>query len=97
MTEFELLLQKVEMGHVAHSSFDLKSNTMFSICTLQSETKEYFGNKIGMKCKYAPAPVKLGDRCVKATSDYGQKDYPSCAHILDFLRFSVTFSYCCEW
>ena len=105
VSEFELLLQKVEMGLSAHSSFDLKfennTKTYLTQClafahannnTLQSEMKEYFGNKLKIKCKYASAPVKLGNRCiVKATSDYGQKEYPSCANILDFLRFSVTF------
>ena len=104
--EFELLLQKIEMGDSAHSNFDLKfennTKTYLTQClafahannnTLQSEMKDYFGNKIGIKCKYASAPVKLANRCVvKATSDYGKKDYPSCAHILDFLRFSVTFN-----
>ena len=63
--------------------------------TLQLEMKEYFDNyknKLNVKCKYQDAPVKLIDRCVvKATSDYGKKEYPSCANILDFLRFSVTF------
>ena len=103
--ELELLLQKVAMGSSAHSTFDLKFETntksyltqclAFSHAnnnTLQTEMKEYFKNKSKIKCKYASAPVKLSDRCVvKATSDYGKKEYPSCANILDFLRFSVTF------
>ena len=105
LNEFELLLQKVEMGYGAHSSFDLKfesnTKTYLTQCLafahannniLQSEMKEYFGNELGIKCKYASAPVKLSDRCVvKATSDYGKREYPSCANILDFMRFSVTF------
>ena len=27
----------------------------------------------------------------KCTNDYGHKNFPSASHILDFLRFSVTF------
>ena len=105
VSEFELLLQKVEMGTGAYSNFDLKfennTKTYLTQCLafahannnqFQTEMKEYFNNQLKIKCKYASAPVKLGDRCiVKATSDYGQKEYPSCANILDFLRFSVTF------
>ena len=105
VNEFELLLQKVEMGSSAYSSFDVKfennTKSYLTQClafahannnTLQTEMKKYFDNTIGIKCQYQSAPVKLSDRCiVKATSDYGGKKYPSCANILDFLRFSVTF------
>ena len=93
------------MGASAHSSYNLKLETNTKVylaqClafahannnTLQSEMKEYFSNKLGIKCKYTAAPVKLRAHCVvKATSDCRKKDYPSCANILDFLRFSVTF------
>ena len=101
VNERELIIKKHEMGS-AHSIFDLKSEmnckTYLTKClvfahsnnnTFQSQMKEYFKDK---KCKYQSAPVKLRDRCVvKATSDYGKKHYPSCANILDFMRFSVTF------
>ena len=55
----------------------------------QRQMKEYFSD---VQCEYASAPVKMYDRCVmKATSDYGNNQFPSASHILDFLRFSVTF------
>ena len=62
---------------------------------LQSEMRTYFHRMEYaslIKCEYQSAPVKLTDRCVvKATSDYGKAKYPSCARILDYMRFSVTF------
>ena len=62
--------------------------------------KEYFGNmnnKLGIKPQYQSAPVKLSSRCVvKATNDYGKKSFPSCANILDYMRFSVTFDNVCD-
>ena len=43
-------------------------------------------------CHFQAAPIKLFDRCVvKATSDYQDKEFPSVANIVDFMRFSVTF------
>ena len=42
---------------------------------------------------FAPAPVKQYDRClIKSNTDYGDRDYPSVACIVDFLRCSVTYS-----
>ena len=87
VNERELIIQKYEMGISAHSRFDLKyemnSKTYLTQCLvfahtnnnrLQSEMKEYFSDKLGVKCKYQSAPVKLSNRCVvKATSDYGKK------------------------
>ena len=68
-------------------SFAHSNNNRF-----QKQMKQYFTNELKIQCKYASAPVKLYDRCViKATSDYGEKEYPSAANILDYLRFSVTF------
>ena len=47
----------------------------------------------GKNCQYQAAPVKTYERCViKATQDYGTRNFPSAACILDFLRFSVTFN-----
>ena len=63
----------------------------------QSQMREYFGNKLGIKCHYQSAPVKVSSRCVvKATSDYGKAEFPSCANILDYMRFSVTFDNVCD-
>ena len=105
VNEFDLSLQKVVMGVGEHSNFDLtfENNTKSYLTqclafahannnTLQSEMQEYFNDKLKIVCQYSSAPVKLATRCiVKATSDYGRKEYPSCANIVDFLRFSVTF------
>ena len=63
----------------------------------QSQMREYFGNKIGMKCKYQSSPVKLSARyVVKAISDYGKEDIPSCANILDYMKVDVTFDNVCN-
>lgn len=41
---------------------------------------------------YQSAPVKLGERCiVKSQIDYGDKQWPSCANIADYIRASCTF------
>ena len=83
-----------------HSNFDLKfetnTKTYLTQCLAFAHAIIinfiYVEEKLKMKCRYQAAPVKLSDRCVvKATSDYGKREYASCASILDFMRFSVTF------
>ena len=59
----------------------IKTNNHILKCTTQLRD---------IKCKYASPPVKLYDRCVvKGTSDYGKNAFPSCSHILDYLRFDL--------
>ena len=63
----------------------------------QSDVKSIFshiarskGNNISHS--FSSGSVKLRERCViKSSTDYGNKQFPSVAHILDFLRCSVTF------
>ena len=104
--EIDVLVASIEMGNEAHSRFNLSfennSKVYLTQCLsfahsnnnkFQQEMSNYFNNKCNIKCQYQSAPVKLYDRCVvKATSDYSDAQYPTCANILDFLRFSVTFN-----
>ena len=108
--EFDLIVIKVEMGSNAYSSFGLKfrnnTNIYLTKCLVfaqinnnkfQSKMREYFGNKIDMKCKYQSAPVKLSSRCVvKPTSDHSKEEFQSCANILDYTRLGVIFDNVCD-
>ena len=74
------LTQLLSFAHENNNRFQKEMSRVFA-------DKEKYANSI-----YQAAPVKLYDRCVvKATSDYANNGYPSAAHILDILRFSVTF------
>ena len=57
----------------------------------QNEMKNMV-ERFGVRCSYRPAPPKTKLRCqTKAMLDYGKKEFPSCANILDFIRCSVVF------
>ena len=61
----------------------------------QNEMSKIFNDinkELKIQCVFAKAPVKTYDRCVvKSNTDYSFCTYPSVAHILDFLRCSITF------
>ena len=104
LNELETILMKLEMADESRKDFDVsfENNTKIYLTQcltfahsnnsrLQNGVKKYFESN--PNAMYQSAPVKLYDRCViKATSDYSQKEFPSVANIIDFLRFSVTFN-----
>lgn len=60
--------------------------------TFQSDMKSIFENEI--KCgKYSRAPVKLAERCqIKASTDYGNRKWPTTSCIVDLIRCSIAFT-----
>ena len=106
--ELETILMKVEMGDESrkdfHVSFENNTKIYLTQCLtfahsnntrFQNYVQKYFDEMaISISgVKYQSAPVKLYNRCVvKATSDYQDREFPSVANIIDFLRFSVTFN-----
>lgn len=47
-------------------------------------------SKLGVKCEYKAAPVKLKERCkLKAELDYSNREYPSTSYLLDIIRCSL--------
>ena len=61
----------------------------------QRECKEYFeqlSKTYRIKCNYSSGPVKTREKCIaKTKSDHWYKKWPSCGHLLDLVRCSVTF------
>ena len=105
LSELDTFVTRSLMGD-EHKKFDIvfENNTKIYLTQcltfahannirFQNIMKEYFTKQLNVSCKYQSAPVKLYDRCVvKGTSDYSNHAFPSCANILDFMRFSVTFN-----
>ena len=101
-TEKELWLMKINMYENDNYDVISQHNTNVYLTQLLSFShlnNKYFQNRMSeifdnrkKNIYFSQAPVKTYDRClIKASTDYSQEKYPSCANILDFMRCSVTY------